>query len=530
MRGKQPVETVRPILGRYCFRGYALRTTKREIEFGIIYIIFQEFIIKNELMIFIDDLLIPAKDEEEAVRRLKNVLEVAAQYGLEINWKKAKLIQTEVEYLGHLIKNGEVRPTTEKTDAVTRYPIPRTTKQVHTFVGLTSYFRKYIPNYAIVAKPLTDLLRKDVKFKFEQDEYAAFHILKQKLAENPVLKIYNSSLATELHTDASAVAYSAILLQLHADGLHPVYYMSKRTSETESKYSSYELEALAIIEGVKKYRNYLYGIHFKIMTDCQAFEQTLKKKDLSAKVARWVIFLDQFDYEVEHRVGSKMRHTDALSRNPYVAVITNKLYEQIKIAQYNDEGLNAICEILKAGSYKDYWIDNGLLYKGEQKQLVIPKSLEKEIIKQVHSNGHFSVRKMKELITKDYYVKDLDRKLLDFVITCIPCLLATKKSGKQEGFLNPLEKDSIPLHTLHVDHIGPLTETKNQYNYILTVVDAFTKFTWIFPTKSTTSKETLEKIRIHQQHFGNPTRIITDKGAAFTSHGILSRGKYPACH
>ncbi|XP_041979296.1 uncharacterized protein K02A2.6-like [Aricia agestis] len=105
----------------------------------------------------------------------------------------------------------------------------------------------------------------------------------------------------------------------------------------------------------------------------------------------------------------------------------------------------------------------------------------------------------------------------EFVLSCIPCLLATRKSGKQEGYLNPIEKESIPLHTLHVDHIGPLTETKKLYNYILTIIDAFTKFTWIFPTKSTTSKETLDKLRILQQCFGNPNRIITDKGSAFTS-------------
>ncbi|CAK1579255.1 unnamed protein product [Parnassius mnemosyne] len=125
---------------------------------------------------------------------------------------------------------------------------------------------------------------------------------------------------------------------------------------------------------------------------------------------------------------------------------------------------------------------------------------------------------MKEIISNSYYINHLDKKLQDFMTTCIPCLLATRKSGKQEGFLHPIEKESMPLHTLHIDHIGPLMETKKQYNYILTMVDAFTKFTWIFPTKSTTSKETLDKLKIFQQHFGNPDRIITDKVTAFTGN------------
>ncbi|CAK1600431.1 unnamed protein product [Parnassius mnemosyne] len=184
--------------------------------------------------------------------------------------------------------------------------------------------------------------------------------------------------------------------------------------------------------------------------------------------------------------------------------------------QDQDEGLKANKEILKNGSYQDYCIENDLLYKGELKQLVIPKTLEKEIIKRTHGIGHFSCKKMKQIISNSYYINQWDKKLQDFMKTCIPCLLAKRKSGKQKGFLHPIEKKSMPLHTLHIDHIGPLMEAKKQYNYILTMVDAFTKFTWIFPTKSTTNKETLDKLKIFQQHFGNPDRIITDKGTAFT--------------
>ncbi|XP_028172237.1 uncharacterized protein K02A2.6-like [Ostrinia furnacalis] len=199
-----------------------------------------------------------------------------------------------------------------------------------------------------------------------------------------------------------------------------------------------------------------------------------------------------------------------------MTITGHSLQNQIRLAQQNDDGLRAVCEVLKHHSYADYWLDNGLLYKGEQKQLVIPKSLEKEIIKQVHDKGHFSMKKMKEIIKQDYYIQDLEKKLQEFVVTCIPCLMATKKAGKQEGYLNPIDKEGIPLHTLHIDHLGPLTDTKKQYNHILTIVDGFTKFTWIFPTKSTTSKETIEKLKMHQQHFGNPVRIISDRGTAFT--------------
>ncbi|KAJ8729020.1 hypothetical protein PYW07_006716 [Mythimna separata] len=411
--------------------------------------IFRSLIDKGIMLVFIDDIIIPAKDEEQGVQRLKEVLSVASEYGLQINWKKANLICSEIEYLGHRIQNGEIRPSLEKTDAVMRYPEPKTTKQVHSFIGLTSYFRKYIENYAAIAKPLTDLLKQDAIFIFEEGQRNAFNILKQKLACGPVLKIYNPKLPTEVHTDASSIAYSAILLQQHPDsGLHAVQYMSRKTNDAEQRYSSYELEALAIIEAIKKFRHYLFGIHFKIVTDCQAFALTLKKKDLSAKIARRVLFLDQYDFVVEHRKCSSMRHVDALSRHPFVSVLVASLHDQVKDAQIQDEGLKAIIAIVKEKPYLDYWLENNILYKSDQKQLVIPRSMEKEVIRRVHANGHFGKRKMKELLVKDFYIKDIDKKIDDFIACCIPCLLATKKQGKQEGFLNPIQKEGIPLQTL----------------------------------------------------------------------------------
>lgn len=194
------------------------------------------------------------------------------------------------------------------------------------------------------------------------------------------------------------------------------------------------------------------------------------------------------------------------------------LHDQVKETQIQDEGLKAIIEIVKEKSYLDYWLENNILYKGDQKQLVIPRSIEREVIRRVHANGHFGKRKMKELLVKDFYIKDIDKKIDDFIVSFIPCLLASKKQGKQEGFLNPIQKKGSPLHTLHMDHIGPMTETRKRYNHILTIVDAFTKFVWLFSTKSTTSSETLYKLKIHQKTFGNPERIVTDRVTAFTSH------------
>lgn len=485
-------------------------------------IIFRDLITRGIVIVFIDDLLIPAINEAQAVARLREVLQLAMEYGLQINWKKSQLLVRKVEYLGHVIEGGTVMPSSGKTDAVIKFPEPRNEKQLQSFLGLCSYFRKYIQNYAVIARPLTDMLRKDKKFEFNNEHRLVFNMLKEKLTSKPVLKIYEPKAETELHTDASSIAYAAILLQKDDNSeLHPVHYMSKRTTDAESKYTSYELEALAIIEGIKKFRHYLYGKHFKIVTDCKAFQMTLNKKDLamSTRVARWILFLQDYDFTIEHREGSKMKHTDALSRNPYVALIFSDLHSDLRRAQESDNGLNAIINILRDGKlYNDFYLQGGLLCKGPQHCLVVPQKMEIEIIKRAHDNGHFSKKKTMELINKDYYIPKLEKKIEDYIATCIPCLLASRKEGKREGFLNPIEKGDTPLHTLHLDHIGPLTETRKQYNYILTIVDAFTKFVWLFPTKSTSTQEVLNKLEIHQQVFGNPIRIISDRGTAFTSN------------
>ncbi|GFU71057.1 retrovirus-related Pol polyprotein from transposon 17.6 [Trichonephila clavipes] len=142
------------------------------------------------------------------------------------------------------------------------------------------------------------------------------------MSEGPILHFYKYGKKTELHTDACKQGYGAILLQEAEDGkLHPVYYMSKKTNTAEEKYDSYELEVLAIINALKKFRVYLLGQHFKIVTDCSAFQKTMQKKDLITRIARWALQLEEFDYEIEHRAGSRMKHVDALSRYPVMMAI-----------------------------------------------------------------------------------------------------------------------------------------------------------------------------------------------------------------
>lgn len=234
-----------------------------------------------------DDLIVPAQDYEKALDNLKEVLNTASEVGLIINWKKCCFLQNKVEFLGHVIENNCIRPSTNKTKVVMSFSEPKTIRQLQSFLGLAGYFRKFIPKYSIIARPLTNLLKANVKFSFGELERDAFTQLKLKLSENPVLSLYRVGAETELHTDASKYGYGAILLQRNNDAqlLHPVYYASGKTTPAEEKYTSYELEVLAIIKALKKFRVYLLGISFKLVTDCRAFMLTMSKKDLCVRVA-----------------------------------------------------------------------------------------------------------------------------------------------------------------------------------------------------------------------------------------------------
>lgn len=483
--------------------------------------IFRDFTRRGIALPYVDDVIIPGKDENDAVANLKEVIKACEDYGLELNFKKCSFLKTRVEFLGHIIENGKVFPSASKVNAVMKFPLPCNLKQLQSFLGLAGYFRKFIPQFSLIAKPLSDLTKSSVKFKMNDDQIAAFNELKRKLSDKPVLNIFNQQYETQIHTDASMYGYGAILLQKSPDDdkFHPVYYMSKKTTDAEKKYTSYELEILAVVEALKKFRVYLLGLHFTIVSDCNAFTKTMEKKDLCTRVARWVLLLQEYDYEVEHRAGTQMRHVDSLSRYPIMAISEDNTLIRLKQAQGNDDELMAIIHILQEKvSHDDYFMKGDLLYKLVDgfEVLVVPKGMQREIIRRVHEKGHFAFKKVEELIKRDYYIPKLNDKIEFHIANCVQCIVSNRKRGKQEGELHPIRKNEEPLYTYHIDHLGPLESTSKKYKYIFAVIDAFTKFCWLYPTRTTAANEVIMRLKNQSVAFGNPVQIISDRGSAFT--------------
>ncbi|GIX85121.1 hypothetical protein CDAR_94141 [Caerostris darwini] len=274
--------------------------------------------------------------------------------------------------------------------------------------------------------------------------------------------------------------------------------MSKKTSLAEEKYSSYELEVLAVVEALKKFRIYLLGNKFKIVTDCLAFEKTMEKKDLVTRVARWVLLLEEFDYEITHRPGDRMKHVDALSRYPVMMIVDKTITARLKKAQLEDENICSLKQLLNSNESQEYFTKNEILYKfvGGRELIIAPSDMQTELVKLAHEKGHFSAAKTEEVVKQEFFIPNLDNLTRKVIANCVPCILSNKKCGRKEGYLNPIPKGDVPLSTYHVDFIGPLPSTNKRYQHIFTVIDAFTKFTWLYPVKTVSTRDALDKLKL----------------------------------
>lgn len=264
--------------------------------------IFKEQISAGEISVYLDDFLIATETIEHHLFILEKVFKLLVVNLLELRLNKCRFLQTKLDYLGYTVTSNGIRPTNQGFEAIKNFPVPRSVRDVQNFLGMCSYFRKFIKDFSINAKPLYDVTRKNVEFRFGDEQQRVFETLKDCLINAPILSIYSPHDETELHCDASAMGFGAILLQKKVDQkLHPVFYFSKRTSEMESRYHSYELETLAIVYALRRFRTYLLGLKFKIITDCQDLSLTLKKKKTNPRIARWVLEMQSFDYILEHR-------------------------------------------------------------------------------------------------------------------------------------------------------------------------------------------------------------------------------------
>ncbi|KAK8772700.1 hypothetical protein V5799_024055 [Amblyomma americanum] len=484
------------------------------------------------------------------LERLTKVFRALRDAGLKLRLSKCRFADHRVEYLGFVIGEGGVRPGTDKVRAIDEFSVPKDLHEVKRFLGLTSFFRRFVPRYAALSEPLSRLTRKGEAFHWDQDQEDAFQALKSALTSHPVLQLYNPKTRTEVHTDACANGLAGILLQADEnDLLHPVYYVSKKTSPAERFYHSSKLELLATVWTIERLRPFLMGIEFTLVTDCQALVYLNATKTLKPQIARWFDMLQEYTFDIRHRPGSKMEHVDAMSRaavedpsDPWDNVIADKLdmwmtislHDQALIIQRSDEEIRRIATILEKKSCdrtaeeralaQNFVLKEGRLFReteanGKKKLLyVMPKSMRKSLCVKFHDlEGHFGLDRTIAKISETYWFPGMRRYVREHIRRCFECLICNVPSGKKKGLLNPIPPGRRPFESIHADHLGPLVRSKKGNKYILVVIDNLTKYVRLFPSRDTSAKSVIKSCEDFTFRHSLPERIITDRGTCFTS-------------
>ncbi|KAL4152634.1 hypothetical protein QTP88_000467 [Uroleucon formosanum] len=349
---------------------------------------------------------------------------------------------------------------------------------------------------------------------------------------------------TEVHCDASQLGLGAILLQKDQRALmHPVVYASLQTTAEEARYHSTELETLAVVWALQKFRTYLIGKKFKVVTDCAAVRWTFSKKNIIPRIARWWLQTMDFDFEVEHRAGDKMNHVDALSRNPnecdemvdeteklYVLLNTMNNEDWLTIAQRQDKKVNDIIRIVGLDKKKiltkaekkiqdEFCVVDGRLYRrnGDRLLWVVPDKARSQIARLCHNNvGHPASENTLERLRRHYWFPYMKKYVKGFVGSCLDCLYNKVPGGRWQRELHIIDKIGIPFHTVHVDHLGPFIKSKLNNIYLFVLIDGFTNFSILKPTKNVKSSTTTKLMEEIISTFGPMTRKISDRGTAYT--------------
>ena len=284
----------------------------------------------NTCLVYIDDVIVFSESISDHVKRLEEVFERFESAGWKLKAQKCFFGNTEVAFLGHRISADGISPDTEKVRAIYDFPKPTNVSELRSFIGLISYYRKFIKNFANKAAPLHKLLKKGVKFTWDSECESAFQEFKVVLTSYPILRYPDFSLPFVLYTDACDTGIGAVLAQNGPDGERTIAYASRSLKPNERNYAVIEKEALAIVWSVKYFRHYLFGRQFTVITDHNPLKWLMSIKDPAGRLARWSLTLQEYDITIQHRPGKVHQNADALSRIPPVASTSVKNEDKVK--------------------------------------------------------------------------------------------------------------------------------------------------------------------------------------------------------
>ena len=269
------------------------------------------------LMVYLDDVTIYTETFEEHVRTVEEVLGRLRMNRLFLKPKKCVFATHKMHFLGHVISKNGIHTDPDKVKAVNDYPVPTSTTELRTFLGMATYYRRFVKDFSTITVPMYQLLKKNIPYQWTDDQQEAFEIIKRKLTTAPILAQPDWTKGFLLYTDASSKGLGAILAQKNEKGNEQVIcYASRGTHGAEAKYGATKLECLAVVWATAMFRYYLIGRRFKVITDHRALRWLMNMKEPDSIFARWIVKLQEYDFEVEYRKGKKHQNVDTLSRMP----------------------------------------------------------------------------------------------------------------------------------------------------------------------------------------------------------------------
>ncbi|UYV84822.1 hypothetical protein LAZ67_X003634 [Cordylochernes scorpioides] len=455
---------------------------------------------------YFDDFVIYSETLEEHQEHLRKFFAFCDAENLQLNLTKCEFFRQTIEFLGYTITAGTTTPLIRNTDVIHAIPPPNNRKTLQSFLGAVNVYNKFIPDYARLRTPLNNLLKKDVTWDWDDKCQKAFTSLKESLTQHPVLHLYKDELPCQVYCDASTLGIAGVLKQVHSAGkAYPVQYFSRALRVHERNYTISELECLAIVESVEKFRVYLMGRKFTIFSDHHALQWLKTIKNPSGRLFRWSLRLSCYEYEVRYIKGSLQHEADLLSRNPFCGFLDATIIKNHQLTPSGESKLT---------------IDrNGLqtLKRRGVTKIVVPDALVPDLLTKVHNRyNHPGISQMTRLISTQYYWKGMSEDISKTTKACAICQSTKPPRGPTFGELGQLPVATQPFDLVALDTIAGLAKYGNAKTYLHVVVDHFSRYTWTFPSKST-SITTYQQVIKRVLQDGSPKRLLTDRAPAFTS-------------
>ena len=504
--------------------------------------------IGHGLFVYLDDIIIVSKDMDSHLRQLDTVFTRLSEAGLKVKLSKCDFLKPRITFLGHVVDESGIHTSDDKVSAVRNFPVPRNSDHVRSFLGLAGYYRPFIQGFASIASPLTRLLKKDVTFTWEEAHQAAFDHLKEALTKAPVLSFPDYTLPFAIYTDASSHGVGAVLMQ-QAESSRPrvIAYASRVLNSAESKYSVTHQEALAVIWALKHWRDIIFGYRIVVHTDHLPVTQLFKVKNLSGRLARWFLTIQEFAPEFKYVPGKANTVADALSRHIPVAVVTaisNYSPSELAEAQRSDPFWSRVIQALERDDesllppsmplpFSSFLLRGDILCHaqtstgGTTTQLVIPQALVPSTLRLIHDSpvaGHPGRDRTLTMARAKYYWPGMRKDVESHVAHCVSCA-RTKGHTTTAPLLNyPLP--NCPFDVVGID-ILQLPKSRLGSCYVLVCVDHFSRFTILAPLPDkSASSVALALVNTLICPYTTPRILLSDNGLEFKNQilkGVCER-------